>query len=68
VVPGSPSPARVFLGTPKLLGYETLEAFLAQPEIVLVHGAWADGSAMVSHPEETHERIVTAANAAAVPG
>jgi pimeloyl-ACP methyl ester carboxylesterase len=24
--------------------------------------------AMVSHPEETHERIVTAANAAAVPG
>jgi hypothetical protein len=23
--------------------------------------------AMVSHPEETHERIVTAANAAAVP-
>ena len=24
--------------------------------------------AMVSHPDETHERIVTAANAAAVPG
>jgi hypothetical protein len=24
--------------------------------------------AMVSNPEETHERIVTAANAAAVPG
>jgi hypothetical protein len=24
--------------------------------------------AMVSHPEETHERILTAANAAAVPG
>ena len=24
--------------------------------------------AMVSHPEETHERIVTAANAVAVPG
>jgi hypothetical protein len=30
-------------------------------------GESATGRAMVSHPEETHERMVTAANAA-VPG
>jgi NADPH-dependent ferric siderophore reductase len=59
----------------------------ASPNIVLVHGAWADGScwssvarmgadtievgsghcAMISHPQETYERILMAVNAAAVP-
>jgi hypothetical protein len=34
----------------------------ASPNIVLVRGAWADGCC--SHPEETYERIVTAAKAA----